>query len=330
MIKTEITININRKADIEQIEQKIIGSQIQSPIFVREYEHSYQIDFTSDYEQWELDNAILECFPGYAYTSGLERGRKEIRLQISRYQSPYSTDGWGRQIEDPVNQTKYLVKKTVEKPERFSPEIKVLFGDEAQYYYVNIINGVKKSTDERDVLLIDDFKTRNENTNAPFFNDRLYPSPHEAFDSAYYKMQDLVEADFKFYLEKKKKETTAIQKIPRKIIRDFIKACNNGDIDEVLKKLHENMSFEKLLNHKTTIRIDGMIEFKEYLRSPDQPLCGKDFTIRSSWHLELPIVSINLRYFPRATGQEINPVQKHLHIQFKLEDGKIIRIIVAG
>lgn len=93
MIETEITISVNRKSDIDSIKQKIIESRIQFPIYIFEYENHYQINFTSDYEEWELDSAILDCFSEYEFTTDLERGRKEIRLQISRYQSELSTDG---------------------------------------------------------------------------------------------------------------------------------------------------------------------------------------------------------------------------------------------
>ena len=85
MIETEISITVNRKPDINLIEQKIIENKFQFPIYIREYEFSYQINFMSDYEEWELDTAILNSFPGYEFTKNLEKGRKEIRIQIMRY-----------------------------------------------------------------------------------------------------------------------------------------------------------------------------------------------------------------------------------------------------
>jgi hypothetical protein len=106
MIETEVSIVINRKSDIDLIEQKIIESKIQFPVYIREYEFSYQINFTSDYEEWELDTAILNLFPGYEFTTDLEKGRKEIRVQISRYQSDLCTDGWGRLLDNPLDETK--------------------------------------------------------------------------------------------------------------------------------------------------------------------------------------------------------------------------------
>ena len=110
MIETEISITVNRKSDITLLEQTIVGNKFQFPVYIREYEFSYQINFTSDYEEWELDTAILNSFPGYEFTTDLEKGRKEIRVQISRYQSELSTDGWGRRIENPLDETKNIGK----------------------------------------------------------------------------------------------------------------------------------------------------------------------------------------------------------------------------
>ena len=77
MIETEISITVNRKSDITLLEQTIVGNKFQFPVYIREYEFSYQINFTSDYEEWELDTAILNSFPGYEFTTDLEKdGRK--------------------------------------------------------------------------------------------------------------------------------------------------------------------------------------------------------------------------------------------------------------
>lgn len=328
MITTEITIIVNRKSDIEQLQKKIINSKIQSPIFIREYEQSYQIDFTSDYEQWELDTAILNSFPGYEYVTNPGGGRKEIRVQLSRYQSPFSTDDWGRQIETPLNETKYLVKQSVDKSVEFNSTIKVLFGEEEQYYYINMVPGVNKANNERGILLLNEFKSKN--IDADIFSDKLYPSAWDAFHSAYYKMQELINADFGLYLEKRKKETAAIQKAPRKIIRDFIVACNNYDKEGIFKSLHEDISFEKLTNFKSTVRTEGIIAFKESLASTDQQLCGKNFKIRSSWNFALPVVTIGIKYFPEVSEQGAVQLQKYKQIQFKLDEGKISSIIILG
>ena len=326
MIETEISITVNRKSDITLLEQTIVGNKFQFPVYIREYEFSYQINFTSDYEEWELDTAILNSFPGYEFTTDLEKGRKEIRIQISRYQSELSTDGWGRRIENPLDETKYLVKASVNNPEKFNPKIKVLFEDKEQYYFVNIADGVNSTTEEKGFLLLDHFKA-NETDEATFFKDRLYKSPLEAFHSGYYKLSELVDKDFSTYLENKKKEIREIQKQPRKIIRDFINACNSSDESSILKNLDENIVFEVRKNWKTIFEIEGLSKFKEYLNSSDQQLCGKNFKIRSSWSFSLPNVTIGVKYFPPVTEKDMHPTQKYEQIRFVLNDKKIASVL---
>jgi len=326
MIETEIAITVNRKADIDLIEQKIIENKIMFPVYIREYEFSYQINFTSDYEQWELDTAILSAFPGYEFTTDLDRGRKEIRIQISRYQSELSTDGWGRPIDNPLNETKYLVRKAVQKAEKFSPTIKVLFEDKEQYYFVNIVGGTNRATEENGFLILNHF-TSNKTDGATFFKDRLYKTPSEAFHSGYYKLSEIVDRDFSTYLENKKKEIRAIQKQPRKIIRDFINACNKADESSILKNLDENFVFQVRKNWQPISDIEGLLRFKQYLNSSEQQLCGKDFKIGSSWSFSLPNVTIGVKYFPHPTEQNMHPFQKYEQVKFVLNDNKIVSIL---
>ncbi|MGE4345848.1 MAG: hypothetical protein AB7D46_00395 [Flavobacteriaceae bacterium] len=327
MIETDISITINRKSDIGQIEEKIIENKIRFPVYIREYEFSYQINFTSDYEEWELDTAILDCFPEYEYTADLEKGRKEIRIQISRYQSEFSTDGWGRRIDNPLDETKYLLKKSAKKVEKFNPAIKVLFDNQEQYYYVNIVNGINKTTEEQGFLLLDDFKTNNEDNSADILKDKLYKSPLEAFHSGYNKIHDLVNADFSVFQEDKKKAIREVQKLPRKIIRDFINACNNSVIDDILKNLDENISFEKRTNYVTDNRVQGSIEFKKYLETSEEQLCGKNLKIRSSWNFKLPFVDVGVKYYPVSIDQGKKHISKYEQIKFELRDNKIVNII---
>ncbi|HRN43830.1 MAG TPA: hypothetical protein PLH20_03390, partial [Flavobacterium sp.] len=296
-------------------------------VYIREYEFSYQINFTSDYEEWELDTAILNNFLGYEFTTDLEKGRKEIRIQLTRYQSELSTDGWRRQIENPLNETKYLVKTSASKSEKFNPKIKVLFEDKEQFYFINIVDGINTTTDEKGFLLLDDFKTNNEASNAEILKDRLYKSHQEAFQWGYHKISGVVENDFSIYLENKKKEIREIQKLPRKIIRDFINACNSSDESSILKNLDENIVFEVRKNWKTIFEIEGLSKFKEYLNSSDQQLCGKNFKIRSSWSFSLPNVTIGVKYFPPVTEKDMHPTQKYEQIRFVLNDKKIASIL---
>ena len=80
MIETQISILINRKSDIELIKNSIVNCKIQFPVYFCEFEENFNANFTSEYEEWELDKEILNCFPDYEFTENLEKGRKEIRL----------------------------------------------------------------------------------------------------------------------------------------------------------------------------------------------------------------------------------------------------------
>ncbi|HUI33189.1 MAG TPA: hypothetical protein VLY84_06205 [Dysgonamonadaceae bacterium] len=326
MIETDISIIINRKSDIDLIEQKIIENNFRSPVYILEFEENFQIKTTSDYEEWELDNLILSSFPEYEFTTDLEKGRKEIRLQISRYQSELSTDGWGRRIENPLDETKYLIKKSVQKSPKFNPTIKVLFGDEEQFYQVNIIDGINEATNEKGFLLLNEFKN-NFNDDTIFFNDRLYKSKVEAFHFGFDKMRKLVDADFVIYLEDEKKKSREIQKLPRKIIRNFINACNASDENSIVKNLSESILVEVRKNWKTIFEIEGISKFKEYLNSSEQQFCGKDFKIRSSWSFNLPYVNVGIKYYPKSSNENTKSFSIYEQMRFELKEREIVNII---
>jgi len=330
MIETEITILVNRKSDIDLIRQNVVDRKIQFPIFILEYENHYQLNFTSDYEEWELESAILKCFPDYEFCSNLERGRKEIRLQLSRYQSELSTDDWGRPIEDPLDETKYLIKKSSDKIERFNPQIKVLFEDSEQLYYINIVNGINKTSGEKGFLLLDEFKTKNDGRNVEILKDRLYESPHEAFLFGCIKMKDCVSQDFNEYLENKKKKQREQQKIPRKMIKDFINSCNRFDSTGILKNLDKSVVFEERIKWQQKLRIEGVKEFEEYLKSSNQELCSREFKIRSPWSFKLPSVTIGIKYYSISTHEEMetSSIEQLGRITFTFRDNKIVYIII--
>jgi hypothetical protein len=329
MIETEITILINRKSDIDLIKEKIFDKKVQFPIYFLEYESYFKVTFSSDYEEWELDKAILESLPDYEFTSSLEKGRKEIRLQISRYQSELSTDGWGRRIEDPLNETKYLIRKSKSQVEKFNPNVKVFFESDERDYYINIINGVDKKSGNEGFLLLNEFKLNERNSETEFFRDRLYSTPEEAFQYGFYKMRDLVNQDFKQFAEIKKKEKRKREQLPRKIIRDFIKASNTHDIQGLLKNLHEKIRFEKRVNWRTEFEIKGKDELKEHFESPEQEFCGRDLKIRSSWNFEGARITIGIKYYPprKEDDQAMINTLEHRRIKFEIQDNSILRIV---
>lgn len=328
MIKTVITITVNRKSDIDIIQQKIIEQKMGSPVYIREYDSRFLIDITSDYEQWEMDTAILDCFAGYEFISAPERGRKETRLQISRYQSPLSLNDWGRPIEDPINETKYLVKRSNNEPEKLNQQIRVLFEGTERHYYINIVDGINENTEEKGFLLLNNLRTKNESDDVDFLKDKLYLSISDAFESGYHKIRELADKDFDLFLATKKKKLNEDQKVPRKTIRTFINACNKSDIEGILRTLDASVVFEIQKHWKTVSEVQGVDEIETYLKSPHQELCSKELKIRSHWNFNLPNVTIGVKFFPPANKVGEQPTLRYWQIQFGLNEDKIVSIIL--
>ncbi|GEM_PF-338167 len=332
MVITEITILVNRKLDLELVKEKIIEANLRFPVYLLDFNDHYQIDFESDYEEWELNQALLDIFPGYEFVSGLRNGRKEIRLEISRKHSPFSTDNWGRPLESPMNETKYLVKKSKKESNEFSPVVKVLFEADEVDYHVNIIPGIarepERNTERKGFLILDEFRTNEPNEETAFFKDKLYDKPIDAFHAGYWKMQELVSEDFKQYQEDKKKEIRRQQRIPRKIIRAFIKAANERDVEGLMANLDETVTFTKLRSFRLESELKGKESFKEYLESPDEDFCGKEMKIRSSWSFKEPMIEIGVKYYPKETeGKDRTPgMLKFRQITFKMVENRIYSI----
>lgn len=329
MIETEIKIVINRKADIATVKQNIIDSNIQFPVYIFEFDNHYEIEFVSDYEEWELDSKVLLSFPDYEFTQDPEKGRKEIRLQLIRYQSEFSTDGWGRPIENPLNEIKYLIKKSGNSSENFNPKVEVLFGRSEQRYFIHVVGGINKANDEKVFLLLNDFKTNNEKKDAELFKDTLYKTKNEAFRFGYYKMQDTVNEDFKKHIHEQKKKISEEYKIPRKIVRDFINSCNKFEIDGILKHLDNLVIFDKRVKWQTQLQTHGIEQFEEYIKSSTQDLCLKDFKIRPQWNISLPNITIEVKFFPKPVDKESEgkTFVKHRQFRFTLNNDKISYII---
>jgi hypothetical protein len=326
MIETEITILVNRKSDIGVVKNELVDCKVQFPVYLLEYENYYELNFTSDYEEWELDSALLRCFPDYTFVTDRERGRKEVRIELSRHQS-FATDGWGRPIENPLNDTKYLVKISKNVPTQFSPEVKVLFGHEERDYYINIVDGINRSTDEKGFLLLNQFKTKHEGGEVEIFKDTLYKKPSEAFQWGLYKMKDLVNQDFQEYIDTKKKEQRAHEKLPRKMIRDFINSCNKSDYKGILKDLASDVVFEKRVNWQPVERFEGIVELEGYMNSSVQEICSQGFKIRSSWHFDPNgAITIGIKHYPPDVEVRPDSLMKYRQLVFRFKAGKIASI----
>lgn len=327
MIETQISILINRKSDAELIKKCFHKCKIQFPVYLFEHEEHLEAIMKSDYEEWELDIEILKALPEYEFTQSLGKGRKEIRIQISRYQSEFCTDDWGRPIENPLNETKYLVRKSKNKLDRFNPRVTVLFEEYEQNYFVNIVGGINKTTEEEGFLLLDNFRNRDEKRESEILKDRLYKTPIEAFKFAHLKMEEMVNDDFKEYLKNKKKQISKQQRIPRKKVRDFIKACNEKKLSGILQNLDENFRFIKKVKGKTEYECKGIKEFTNYVKSKNQDLCNKNFKIRTSWNINLPFsIKIGVKYLPDIENTD-KMTLKYRDYTFEFEDDKIKSVI---
>ncbi|MDF0716548.1 hypothetical protein PY092_10345 [Muricauda sp. 334s03] len=205
MIETYLNLTVNRKTDIELIQGLLREHEIKAPIVIVEFEDRYEINFTSEYEQWELESEILKAFPEYEFTQSLGKGRKEIRLEFSRQQSSLSSDNWGRPLENPIDETKYLVKRTQQKIIKFSPQVKVLLGDTDEFYYINIIGGVDKVNNRTGYLVLNDFREFDKDKEAGFLKNELHETPMEAFRAGVRQINYLAESDYEEYLKVKKR-----------------------------------------------------------------------------------------------------------------------------
>ncbi|MVN22871.1 hypothetical protein [Mucilaginibacter arboris] len=208
MIETSLTIILNRIEDIENIENILKDLDILSPIYIIQIDDTFQITFTTEYEYYELESKILINYCDYEFTKDLGNGRKEIRIQISRVQFPYSRDSWGRPIEDPINETYYLIKKVTKKIDaaKVNPRIKVLFEKEERSYYINIVCGVIATTDEKGFLVLNDFneKIKADNKNNFLINE-LFETRTDAFWQGYNKLNNYVQNEFEEYVKNKRK-----------------------------------------------------------------------------------------------------------------------------
>lgn len=207
MSDIEITITLNRIKDLEYIEELLKSLMIQAPVFIIQLEDSVSIDFTTDYGYFELDTSIIDHFSDYEFVREAENGRKEIRMQIHRYESPLSIDGWGRPLEKPLDETIYLVKRSSNKTSKLNPKIKVLFEDVEHTYYINIVPGKIKDTGEKGYLVKDNYENlyETDSKDVPHF-PRLYKKLSEAYWSGFDNLKSYANMEFDKYLKEKKKQ----------------------------------------------------------------------------------------------------------------------------
>lgn len=327
MIETEITLVVNRKSDVTDVKEGLISLNIRFPIYMVEYENHDEFSFTSDHEQYELESFLLNLFTGYEFVTCFNNEVPEIRLKLIRYQSELSSDGWGRRIDNPVNETKYLVPQSQNQMERFNRSVKVLFDKEEQSYFVNICHGENKHSGQKGFLLLDNFKQECTPEIADILKDKLYNTPWDAFYWGIQKMKTEVQKDFDMFLIEKKKTLRKEQRLPRKLIRDFIAACNCQNGGTITANLSQNMCYEKRIQHTTQFSTIGLEAFIAHLKSSDQMLLGFHFNIQRQWNFYGTTVTIALQYKAKDGKYDQSEFLKTCSMTFEISEKKISHII---
>lgn len=199
MIHLQTSIILYNKKDIELLEMLLKEWKIDAPIIVIEYETKFKINFTSEYEYWDLDDQITDSLSDYEFTSNLGSGGKKIRMEVSRVQLPFSTDNWGRPLENLINDTKYLIRKHQKVSDNRNSLIRVWFGKENKNYFTNIIE-VVTSKNQEGFAILNDF-----NQNKPkieeFYKNQFFKEEEDAFWTALNKIERIADEDYKKWKE---------------------------------------------------------------------------------------------------------------------------------
>jgi hypothetical protein len=220
MLQISINLTLNDKDKIKVLLDTITKCNLDTPVYIVEFEDFYEVSFESDYEQYELVKDFASNFKNYELVDNIESGKEDILLAIHRTQSAFSTDGWGRRWnEDDINSSTYLVKKR-KKKESTPPQNKfsVLFGDTLKDYEVCIYERSYKNSDEKRYVVAKDFVEEGEK---PEILSEALPSVTEAFWFGYRMLQPKIESDFEEYQKEiKKKKRSQLRKAQNKADKD--------------------------------------------------------------------------------------------------------------
>jgi hypothetical protein len=200
-------IYINSFEDFETVVSIIRRQYIDNPVFIIDHNSSYSISFESDYEQYEMIKEIEAAFPEYERVDGIGLGISDVQMIVSRVQSAFSTDDWGRRLNtDNTDTTFYFVKRTPEttSSELPNPNIKVLLGKTEQIVYnINIANGMNPKTEEKGYLLL---KDKVEGQERELLLNNLYKSKNDAFWGGYQEMRHTIEKQYEDYKDSQKRK----------------------------------------------------------------------------------------------------------------------------
>ena len=116
-----------------------------------------------------------------------------------------------------------------------------------------------------------------------------------------------------------------------KIIRDYIDAYNNFDIDKMVADFDENIVFENLSNGEINMSLTGLTSFKEQADQAKHYFSTRLQTIKSFKH-ENEQTEVAIEYYAVLALDFPNGLKKgdELKLQgksiFKFADGKIINL----
>ncbi|MFS2185674.1 hypothetical protein ACCC92_03310 [Mucilaginibacter sp. Mucisp84] len=212
MLQFDFNISLNDKTHIDLLTGTIKNHHIGKPVFIIEYEDSYQLMFESDYEQYELIKEFAAHFDDYEYTEDISGGNDEILMAVRRVQSPFSSDNFGRRWnEDPIEKNFYLVKiKDALPAQKPQSVIHVLFGKEIREYKIHVGEAVNRNTKEEGYIVIKEIPQEGEK---PEFLTGLFLNAADAFWEGYRLLTPRVEADYEdFQKELKRSKKTKAKK----------------------------------------------------------------------------------------------------------------------
>ena len=142
----------------------------------------------------------------------LSSGNEQVLMIITKAQSPFSTDGWGRRWnEDSIDNINYLVKKRERQPDKPMTEFTVLFDAERREYHVPIYSKRDLDRDGDVYVVAKEYVAQGEQPE--IISDPLQ-TIEDAFWYGYNKLIDKIDADYMQYQheQKKKRRSEAAKK----------------------------------------------------------------------------------------------------------------------
>lgn len=316
MIKTNIEILVNDKSDLQKIKEAIILQNIDAPIYILEYENYVKVETESKEEEWDLNDKIIEVFEEYEFVYEENANIKNARLKIVRDQSLHSIDNWGREIENPLNEVQYLVRKLRTKSNTlFKSNIKALFKNVEKEYFINIA-----SYKNGGFSLIDEFENKAQKIDKSKINPKVFDEYEKVLSYGLIELQEFVNEEYK---KIQKKELTKKQRPFRKIVRNFIDLCNKSDNENIVKIVSANIDliiYENPSNRK--IISSNKNNFEDRLKYISEELYNKNIKIKSKWYIDLPIIKIGIKYYPIINGVK-SDTQKFERLIINIKDNKI-------